>query len=131
LRYILDTNTCIFALKRQGEVVSRLRALSPADVAVTIITVAELWFGARKSRRPVATRREIDAFLAPIDVMPFDHAAAEAYADIRFALERRGRPIGERDQIIASIALARRLPVVTHNLSELSRVPGLRCEDWL
>lgn len=130
MRYVLDTNTCIYALKQQGRVTDRLREQLPSDIAVTIITVAELWFGARKSRRPVPTRREIDAFLEPLEVLPFDRAAAEAYASIRFALEREGHPIGERDQIIASIALARSLTVVTRNVSEFSRVPDLACEDW-
>jgi tRNA(fMet)-specific endonuclease VapC len=73
----------------------------------------------------------MDAFLEPFEVLPFDHQAAEAYARARFELERVGRPIGERDLLIASIALARGLAVVTHNLSEFARVPGLKAEDWL
>ena len=131
MRFILDTNTCIYALKLQGRVVERLQAHSPDDLGVTIVTVAELWFGARKSVRPSAARREMDAFLEPFEVLPFDHAAAEAYARARFELERVGRPIGERDLLIASIALARGLTVVTHNLSEFARVPGLKAENWL
>ena len=131
MRFVLDTNTCIYALKLQGRVVDRLRDLSPDNLAVTIVTVAELWFGARKSARSSVARREIDGFLEPFEVLPFDHEAAEAYARTRFALERAGRPIGERDLLIASIALARGLTVVTHNLSEFARVPGLNAEDWL
>jgi tRNA(fMet)-specific endonuclease VapC len=131
VKYVLDTNTCIFALKLQGRVTDRLRDHSPDDIGATIITVAELWFGARKSARPEATRREIDAFLGPLGVLPFDRAAAEAYAGLRFDLERAGRPIGERDLLIASIAAARGLTVVTHNVSEFGRVPGLNAEDWL
>jgi tRNA(fMet)-specific endonuclease VapC len=131
MKVILDTNTCIYALKLQGRVVERLREHSPDDVGVTIATVAELWFGARKSARPQATRREIDAFLAPLEVVPFDQAGAEAYAAIRFELERSGLPIGERDLLIASIARARELTVVTHNVSEFRRVPRLATEDWL
>jgi len=68
--------------------------------------------------------------LKPFEVLPFDHAAAEAYARVRFALERTGRPIGERDLLIASIGVARRLTVVTHNVSEFARVPGLGIVDW-
>jgi tRNA(fMet)-specific endonuclease VapC len=131
VKYVLDTNTCIYALKLQGRVTDRLRDHSPDDIGATIITVAELWFGARKSARPEATRREIDAFLGPLGVLPFDRAAAEAYAGLRFDLERAGRPIGERDLLIASIAAARGLTVVTHNVSEFGRVPGLNAEDWL
>ena len=128
---VLDTNTCIYALKLRGRVAERLRERSPDEIKVTIITVAELWFGARKSARPRDTRREIDAFLGPLEVLPFDRAAAEAYAELRLTLERSGRPIGERDLLIASIARSRDLTVVTHNVSEFSRVPHLVTEDWL
>jgi tRNA(fMet)-specific endonuclease VapC len=128
---LLDTNTCICALKLKGRVVERLREHSPDQLAVTIVTVAELWFGAQKSARPAAVRREVDAFLSPFEVLPFDHAAADTYARTRYALERAGRPIGERDLLIASIALARGCAVVTHNVSEFARVPGLTTEDWL
>jgi tRNA(fMet)-specific endonuclease VapC len=131
VRFVLDTNTCIYALKRKGRVVERLRDHLPDDLGITIVTVAELWFGAHKSARPAAARREMDGFLEPFEVLPFDREAAEAYARSRLALERMGRPIGERDLLIASIALARGLTVVTHNLSEFGRVAGLKAEDWL
>lgn len=131
MRFVLDTSTCIHALKLEGHVVERLRDHTPDELAVTIITVAELWFGAHKSSRPGATRREIDGFLEPFEVLPFDRDAAEAYARSRLALERIGRPIGERDLLIASIALARGNVVVTYNSSEFGRVPGLKTEDWL
>jgi len=130
MKYLLDTNTCIYALKGKGGTVDRLRLHSPDDLGVTIITLAELWFGARKSARPESTRREVDAFLKPFDVLPFDHAAAEAYGRLRFELEHLGRPIGERDLLIASIGVAQGLTVVTHNTSEFGRVPGLKIEDW-
>jgi tRNA(fMet)-specific endonuclease VapC len=131
VKFVLDTNTCIYALKLQGRVVERLRDHAPDDLGVTIITIAELWFGAHKSVRPPVARREMDGFLEPFAVLPFDLEAAEAYARVRFELERIGRPIGERDLLIASIALARGLSVVTHNVSEFERVPGLKTEDWL
>lgn len=131
MRFVLDTNTCIYALKLEGRVVERMRQHSPDELAATIITVAELWFGAHKSARQAAARREIDGFLEPFEVLPFDREAAEAYARSRLALERIGRPIGERDLLIASIALSRGLTVVTHNMSEFARVPGLKAEDWL
>lgn len=131
MRFVLDTNTCIYALKLQGRVVERLREHPPDDLGVTIVTVAELWFGAQKSARPAVARREMDGFLEPFEVLPFDREAAEAYARSRLALERMGRPIGERDLMIASIALARGLAVVTHDVSQFRRVPGLASEDWL
>jgi tRNA(fMet)-specific endonuclease VapC len=130
LRYLLDTNICVYALKRREVVIDRLQALSPDDIAISVITLAELWFGARKSVRPESTRRSVDAFLRPFEVVPFDRGAAEAYARLRLELERAGRPIGERDLQIASTAVARRLTVVTHNISEFGRVAGLAVEDW-
>lgn len=130
MKYLLDTNTCVYILKLRRDTVDRLRQRSPEDLGVSIITVAELWFGARKSVRPEATRREVDAFLKPFEVLPFDHAAADTYAGLRLELERAGRPIGERDLLIASIGLARGLTVVTHNVSEFGHVPGLELDDW-
>lgn len=130
MRYLLDTNICVYALKRREVVIDRLQALSPDDIAISVITLAELWFGARKSVRPESTRRSVDAFLRPFEVVPFDRGAAEAYARLRLELERAGRPIGERDLQIASTAVARRLTVVTHNISEFGRVAGLAVEDW-
>jgi len=130
VKYLLDTNTCVYAIKRRPSVLEGLQRLSPEHVGVSIVTLAELWFGAAKSSRPEATRKSVDAFLRPLEVVPFDRAAAEAYAGVRLELERRGRPIGERDLLIASTALSRRLTVVTHNVSEFERVSGLTVEDW-
>jgi tRNA(fMet)-specific endonuclease VapC len=107
-----------------------MREHAPSEIVITVITLAELWFGAQKSSRRAAVRREIDAFLEPFEVFPFDREAADTYARVRFDLERAGRPIGERDLLIASIGLARNLTVVTHNLGEFGRVPGLKTEDW-
>ena len=131
MRYLLDTNTCVYALKRRGNVVGRLGEHSPADIAVSVVTLAELWFGAAKSQKPESNRRAADAFCLPFEILPFDRSAAEAYARARLELERKGTPIGERDLLIASIALARGLVVVTHNVDEFRRVPGLATEDWV
>jgi tRNA(fMet)-specific endonuclease VapC len=129
--YLLDTNTCVYAIKRWPEVLSRLQRLSPDDVAISSITLAELLFGAAKSSKPTRTRTNVEAFLRPFSVLPFEQDAAEDYAEIRLRLERAGRPIGERDLLIASIARSRRLTVVTHNLTEFGRIPALRVEDWV
>lgn len=128
--YLLDTNTCVYALKDKGAVREHLQERSPETLFVSTVTLAELWFGARKSARPEKNRAVVDAFLGPFSPLPFDRAAAEAYAGIRFELERAGAPIEERDLLIASIARSRRLAVVTHNRDEFERVPGLKVEDW-
>lgn len=131
MRFLLDTNTCVYAIKRLPSVIERLQSLSPDAAGVAVITLAELWFGARKSSRPERTRASVDAFLRPFEVVPLDKDGAESYAEIRFRLERVGRPIGERDLLIAAIARSRRLTVVTHNVGEFGRVPGLVVEDWM
>lgn len=131
MSYLLDTNICVYAIKRWSSVLERLRALSPDEVAISAVTLAELWFGARKSSKPTRTRASVDAFLLPFAVIPFDPAAADSYAETRLELERAGRPIGERDLLIASTALSRGLTVVTHNVEEFSRVPGIALEDWV
>lgn len=131
MTYLLDTNICIYAIKREAEVLRRLQERGPDDFGISAITIAELWFGAAKSSRPQRTRESVDAFLRPFEVLPFAGEAAEKYAEIRLQLEKAGQPIGERDLLIASIAKSRRLTVVTHNVREFSRVSGLKVEDWL
>jgi len=130
LIYLLDTNTCVYAIKREPRVLNRLQERSPDDFGVSAITVAELWFGAAKSSRPQQTRSSVNAFLEPLEILPFASEAAGAYAEIRLQLEKAGQPIGERDLLIAATARSRRLTVVTHNVREFSRVSGLNVEDW-
>jgi tRNA(fMet)-specific endonuclease VapC len=128
LRYLLDTDTCIYALKQRKSVLARLLRESPDDIAVSAMTRAELAFGVLKSSNPELAEAKVDAFLEPLAVLPFDSEAATKHAEIRFAL--RHAPIGERDMVTASIAVADALTMVTHNKRELSRVPGLAIEDW-
>jgi tRNA(fMet)-specific endonuclease VapC len=118
----------VFALKHHPDVRRRFGKVSPDDVAVSAMTLAELRYGSLRSQRPVKTWRDVEAFLEPIRVLPFDEGAALAHAELRQAL--RTKPIGERDLVIASVAAARRLAVVTHNTRAFARVPGLVYEDW-
>jgi tRNA(fMet)-specific endonuclease VapC len=131
LIYLLDTNTCVYAIKREPLVLRRLQERSPDEFGISAVTLAELWFGAAKSSRPQRTRESVDAFLKPFEVLPFEAEAAEKYAEVRLQLEKEGRPIGARDLLIAAIAKSRHLTVVTHNVREFSRVSGLKVEDWL
>jgi len=110
--------------------VNRLEKLEPGEVAVSAIVRAELVFGARKSRQVAANLRLIDAFCEPFTCLPFDKHTADIYGQLRADLEREGRPIGPNDLLIAATALAHSLTLVTHNVSEFARVPGLAIEDW-
>ena len=131
MTYLLDTNTCIRYLNGRGpNVLRRLQALPPAEVRACAIVEAEMHFGAMKSTDPVNTLAQQRAFLDAFESLPFDDAAAEAYGRLRAELARRGTPIGPNDLMIAAIALAHDLTLVTHNTAEFSRVSGLRLEDW-
>jgi len=131
VRVLLDTNVCIRVLNGSSQpVVARLRELDPGDVVMSAVVRAELVYGARKSRHVAANLRLVDAFCEPFVCLPFDDRAADVYGDIRADLERLGQPIGPNDLLIASTALAHSLTLVTHNLSEFARVPGLGIEDW-
>lgn len=128
MKYILDTDMCIFALKQRMGVLKRLLQESPGDIAVSAMTEAELTFGAIKSGNPERARPQVAAFLAPVMILPFDSEAAQKHAEIRYAI--RGSPIGERDMVTAAIAVASGLILVTHNTREFARIEGLALEDW-
>jgi tRNA(fMet)-specific endonuclease VapC len=127
----LDTNAVIHLMKLRDPLATRVRLLGPTSIAVSTITLAELWFGAAKSKRPQRNRAEQDEALAPFRVLDFDATAADRYATARARLAARGRPIGDRDLLIAAIALANRLTIVTSNVAEFERVDGLTVEDWM
>lgn len=128
-RYMLDTDTCSFAIRGGDE---RLRAALQrhADaLCVSAITAAELRYGAQKKGSPRITKA-VSAFLSLVDVVPWTEAAADRYATLRVHLESAGRPIGNMDMLIAASALAENCRLVTHNLAHFGRVPSLPVEDW-
>ena len=130
MKVLLDTDTCIFALKRNASVLDRLLSRSRADIAVSVITEAELRTGAARSSSPVKTSHLLENFLRPLAVVEFTSADATTYAQIRAKLERAGTPIGPLDTLIAAQAISRKLVLVTNNEREFGRVPGLRLENW-
>jgi len=130
VKVLLDTDTCIYALKRNASVLDRLLSRSRADVAVSVITEAELRTGAAKSSSAVKTLRLLENFLRPLTVVEFTSADAATYAQLRAKLERAGTPIGPLDTLIAAQAVFRKLVLVTNNEREFGRVPGLRLENW-
>ena len=100
------------------------------DIAICSIVVGELRFGAEKSANPSKHHSEVDAFATQLISLPFDDLAARIYGRIRHTLGSAGQSIGPNDTQIAAIALVHNLILVTHNISEFSRVPGLGLEDW-
>jgi tRNA(fMet)-specific endonuclease VapC len=127
--HLLDTNAIVHMMKLREPLVSRARAADPSTLAVTTITLAELWYGTARSQRPRRTRAEQDAALAPFRILHFDADAADRYASVRARLAVAGQLIGDRDLMIAAIALANRLTVITSNIGEFTRLPELKVED--
>lgn len=129
MTYLLDSDICVEMLRRRQPVAGRVERHSPADLAITTITEAELEYGILRHPSPEGARARLDRFLgSPIEILPFDRAAAPVHARLR--LELRSQPIGPHDLMIASVALANQLVLVTHNTREFIRVPGLQIEDW-
>lgn len=128
--FILDTDTCIYALKQDVNVLDQLLSKPREDVLVSVITEAELRTGAAKSGSPVKTLHLVENFLRPLTVIDFTSDDAIAYAGVRARLERAGTPIGPVDTLIASQAVGRKLTLVTNNEREFRRVTGLTIANW-
>jgi tRNA(fMet)-specific endonuclease VapC len=128
--FLLDTDTCIYALKQNRKVIERLLSTSRKETVVSVITEAELRTGAAKSMSPLKTLRLVENFLRPLAIAEFTSDDASAYAHVRAKLERAGTPIGPLDTLIASQAVARSLTLVSNNEREFRRVLGLRVENW-
>ena len=131
LRWMLDTDTCSFILKRSNEaVLQRLRSVPVQGVSVSVITKAELLYGVAVSPQRARDRRAVDAFLQHVAVLEFAAMAAEHYAEIRADLKKRGAMIGANDLLIAAHARSLDLTLVTNNTREFGRVHGLAVENW-
>ena len=130
MKFLLDTDTCIYALKQNPAVLKHLLAQSREDIAVSVITEAELRTGAAKSASGAKTLRLVENFLRPLGIVEFTSNDAASYAQVRAKLERAGTPIGPLDTLIAAQAVTRKLALVSTNEGEFSRVAGLRLENW-
>jgi tRNA(fMet)-specific endonuclease VapC len=127
--YLLDTNTCIAAMRNHPLVVQRMAAQSPGDCAISAITGYELYTGVAKCAQPAKERSKVDLLLAVLSELPFDADAAREAARIRAALESQGNMIGPYDVLLAGHALAAGLTLVTDNTGEFARVAGLSLEN--
>jgi len=128
--FILDTDTCIYALKQDENVLQQLLSTPREDVLVSVITEAELRTGAAKSKSPAKILHLVENFLRPLTLIDFTSDDAVAYAGVRAKLERAGTTIGPLDTLIASQAVGRKLTLVTNNEREFRRVSGLAIANW-
>lgn len=128
--FALDTNTLVYFFKGRGRVADNLLARSPTEIAIPAVVAYEIETGIARSSAQEARRRQLDELLALVALWPFDQPELVRAASIRAELESRGQPIGPLDTLIAATALANRATLVTHNIREFERVPGLVVEDW-
>ena len=132
MRYMLDTNICIYAIKRgPREVIERLKEHNTSEICISSVTYAELIHGVEKSKAVDKNCIALTLLLTDIEILPFDISAAEGYGEIRTELERKGALIDPLDMMIAGHARSLGYTVVTNNIKEFERIDGLRLENWV
>jgi len=131
LTYMLDTNICIHVMKTYPPVVRDKFNELAEQLCISSITLGELHYGAEKSARRAENLMAIEHFVARLEVLPFAERAAVHYGQVRAELERAGTPCGPHDMQIGAHARSEGLIVVTNNMREFARMPGLRVENWL
>lgn len=129
--YLLDSNICIFLIRNKSLLLrERIKMYSPSLLHLSVITVAELEYGAAKSKNPVKEHQAVLDFVSPFKIIDFKPNDAENFGFIRAYLEKKGTPIGPYDMEIAAQAMTNNLIVVTNNVGEFERVPWIKVEDW-
>ena len=132
MKYMLDTNICIYIIKhRPEEVIQKFMEHDPDDICISAITYAELAHGVEKSQAKEKNRVALMVLLSEIQIVPFDDSAAQIYGEIKADLQKKGTLIGPMDTLIAAHAKALNLTLVTNNTKEFARVDGLELEDWV
>ncbi|TDI47945.1 MAG: type II toxin-antitoxin system VapC family toxin [Acidobacteria bacterium] len=128
---LLETSVCIPLINRTDQdLAERLLEETPSAVVLCSVVKAELYFGARNSGRVAENLDRVERFCDVFESLPFDDAAAAHYSSVRAQLKREGRPIGANDLLIASIALSANVTLVSRNLGQFQRVPGLDLISW-
>ena len=131
MKYFLDTNVCIDALRsRSDPLIRRLHSIHPKDIGLSVLVVAELRYGADYSNNPIRNHHLVDAFLSPFEIQPVHENVAIHYGSLYANLRKKGQLIGIMDTLIAAHALALGVILITNNLKEFQKVPGLVCENW-
>lgn len=131
MKYLLDTNICIYIANEKPESVrARFECAKPGEVGISVITLAELAYGAEKSGRPELNRRRIEVFRSQLTVLDLTSGMTQVYGRLCAELERNGALVGPHDLLIAAQALQEKLVLVTNNVREFRRIPGLKIENW-
>ncbi len=131
MKYLLDTNICIYIIKEKPvNVLTRFRRAQAESIAISGVTVAELEYGVSKSSRPMQNRAALLKFLIPFRILDFDTTDAMTYGLMRADLEAQGKTIGPYDLQIAAQAMRYGVALVSNNVREFDRVPGLKLENW-
>ena len=132
MRYLLDTNICIYLIKkRPSKVLERFRQHSPQDIAISTVTLFELQYGVEKSQYRQRSEDALAKFLLPLNLIDLDRSSAVEAATIRAQLEKEGMPIGAYDLLIAGLARSLDMTLVTNNTREFERIAGLHLENWI
>lgn len=131
LKYMLDTNICIFTIKNKPDAVRDTFNRCHGQICISAITLMELIYGAEKSVNKTKNLDTLEGFSARLETLTYDDAAAQHSGQLRAELARNGNIIGPYDQMIAGHARSKGLILVTNNLREFIRIPGLRTEDWI
>ncbi|MYL22364.1 tRNA(fMet)-specific endonuclease VapC [Halomonas alkaliantarctica] len=131
LKFMLDTNICIFTIKHRPQEVRETFKLHHGQMCISSVTLMELIYGAEKSAFPERNLGVVEGFAARLDVLDYDEAAAAHTGQLRAEQAKAGKPIGPFDQMIAAHARSKGLTLVTNNMREFQRVPGLRTQDWV
>lgn len=130
MKYMLDTNTCIFIMKEDVTVLNKLSNIDFSHICISSISLSELEYGVCKSQQYERNRKILDNFIKYFLIIPYSNNVAVEYGKIRAELERMGKPIGAMDMLIAAHAITENLTLITNNKREFERIKQLKIEDW-
>ena len=132
MKYLLDTNICIYIINEKPEkVLRKFERYAVTEFGISSITHAELQYGVAKSKNKKTNQGALDEFLMPLTIIPFQGIKlVKCYGELRALLESKGKTIGPLDMLIAAHALSLDLTIISNNIKEFSRVPKLKCENW-
>jgi tRNA(fMet)-specific endonuclease VapC len=132
MKFMLDTNTCIYIIKKKPpDVIERFIQTEISQIGISSITLSELSYGVSKSSKPEQNQIALAQFIAPLEILPYGDDAAQYYGTLRTHLEKQGTPIGSLDMLIAAHALSADCSLVTNNEKEFIRIPNLKIENWV